>query len=227
MYLLEFELASIEDTASHQMWHIETAIDTWFEALRDWLEVITHQDLSISEPIEGTTSEGNYLWSWRSEKGWTNALASVAQMKVTMSDLSAAGSLPTWNLAIQRANQGERPSESHLILRDARARLRREHFKYSAIFSGIAAEIAIKNEIERVLRKMGAPDKFVQQMIRATLGTLQVTSGSLGIHLPANMRQNLIEVRNRAAHRNSVVTQTDAKSALETATLIIRQIESL
>lgn len=227
MYLLEFDLSDAKDTARNQMSQVEMAIDSWFDALRDWLEVLTHQDLSISEPVGGTASQGNYRWSWRSPQGWTNASASVGYLQATMPDLSTAVAVPTWLRAIQCTSQGERPRESHLILRDARARLRREQFNYSAIFSGIAAEIAIKNGIERVLRTMGTPGKFVEQVTRATLGTLEITCKNLGIALTAETHKNLTEVRNRAAHRNTVVTRLEAPNALESATQIIEQFEPI
>ena len=77
-FLFEFRLADGEDMARDQMSHIERLIRSWLNNLRDWLEVTTHQDLSVGEPLDATVDDGQYAWSWKSQSGWTNAYASYS-----------------------------------------------------------------------------------------------------------------------------------------------------
>jgi len=62
-YLMEFELAKTIAKAREQMTLIEQVIDNWFLLLRDWLEILTHQDLSLTEPLGGVQNIGNFFWS--------------------------------------------------------------------------------------------------------------------------------------------------------------------
>lgn len=105
-----------------------------------------------------------------------------------MPDLSLAITLPIWLKAAQCPNQNYRPPESYLVLRDARARLRRDRYKYSTMFSGIAVEIVVKNHIERALKDRGNSKAFIVHILNGTLGSLENTFKMLSIDLPASTR---------------------------------------
>jgi hypothetical protein len=220
--LFEFELAKVDLKARDQMAEIERCVDLWFGLVRDWVEVTTNQDLSIDEPLSGTANDVNYEWSWLARTTWRSTIASSFMGRaIFMPDLSTAITRQNWQKVVQFANQGKRPPEPHLLLRDARARFKRNQYSYSAIFAGIAAEIVIKNQIETELRVRSNPQLFIDQIVRDTLGKLLEVCKSLGISLPTNVRTDLIKTRNRAVHKNAVISREDAKKALELASKIV------
>jgi len=216
-FLIEFELAKTKPAARKQITKLESLLDPWFGLVREWVEVTTGQDLSVAEPLGGTATSLNHLWAWRSGSTWRKTTAASITINAGRPDVSMAITLQNWQNAIRNANQGKRPPEPHLLLRDARARFNRGQYSYSAIFSGISVEIVIKHRIEDELRSRRNPQLFIDQLLNNTLGRLLRICKALSIATPTNVERDVVEPRNRAVHRNAVVTKDEAKKSLDLA----------
>ena len=142
-------------------------------------------------------------------------------VSIYLTDMGAAISPLVWQNAVDGANRNQRPPEPHLLLRDARARRNREHYKYSAIYSAIAAEVTIKDEIQVVLRGHGNPEAFIKGILKGTLGRLEGHCKELGIGLPDDFHKHVTETRNRAMHKNETIDRNQASNALNVAQAVL------
>jgi len=220
-YLVEFELAKTKAKASEQMALIEKVLDNWFLLLRDWLEVLTHQDLSLSEPLGGVQDSGNFLWSWKGRTIWRTMTASSIILTLSSPAQDQAVTLRQWKAAVKNTNAGKIPPEEHLLLRDARARLLRGQYNYSVIFSAIATEITLKNQLEQKLTKSRKRRRLIKSVLRNTLGKLLDTCETLGITFPSNTHSDLLEPRNKAMHRHTRLTREEAAKCLAVSDKIV------
>jgi len=233
VYLFEFGLPKTLSAARDRMEHVEKLTNSWFERLRNWVEILTYQDLSVTEPlgppIPYISVETRSIWSWKARTIWRTTSASRARFDASATDVSNAITQEIWLRAIQSANNETLPPEPHLLLRDARARLNRRQFRYSALFSAIATEMVLAKQIEHELQKRRIPKPFIERILSGTLGRLVEDCKALDISLPPTVKVDLIQVRNRAAHGNEgvMVTEAETRKALEVATKVITEMAPL
>lgn len=220
-WLIEFDLAQVISKVRNQMTEVARQFDPWFGIARDWLELLALQDLSVDEPINHNEFWGNYVWSWKARTRWRATTAASSGLVLMMANTSNAITLQEWRRALFNASQGTIPPAAHLLLRDSRRRLNRRAYKYSVIIAGIAAEVVIKEHVEQILRNGNTPQSFIDRVLRGTLGSLVSIATSLGISLPNNITIDLIDVRNRAIHRNADITRDQANLALNLASQIV------
>lgn len=213
--LMAFDLESDLEPARHQMSRIENRFGAWFSHLRDWLEVLTEQDLSVDEPLKSMTSVGGGYWSWNDGSGPKVTTPAVRGVRIRWKADPQPVTRSMWVNALARSNDLERPPAPYLLLRDARARLLRMQSTYSVIFAAIAAEVVLKDTIRDRLYGFGLPESFVQNMTSTTLGRLESVCKDLSIDLPIGFHQNVTEARNRAMHKNAVLELEVAQRANE------------
>jgi hypothetical protein len=226
-FLFEFELSREDAALRTQVTQINNAIDLWFGQLRDWLEVSTHQDLSVDDPQAAATELGVRNWAVDGKSDWaignplpmSFALAPGALTPVAK--VSAVG-IAQWQSAILGANQNKRPAPELLVLRDARHRFHRNQFAYSVIFAGMATEIALKGAIGAELDRLGNPEKFIAGTLNdAGLGALVSIAKSLGLAVPRDTQKLLGDPRNRATLDGEVISKIAAKKALDISHQIV------
>ncbi len=226
-YLMEFELAKTKAKAGEQMVLIEKAIDKWFLLLRDWLEVLTYQDLSLSEPLGGVQDTGNFLWSWKGRTIWRGMTASSINITLGSPAQERAVTLRQWKAAVKNTNASKIPPDEHLLLRDAIARLLRGQYNYSIIFSAIAADITLKIQLEQKLIKSRRDRRLIKTLLRNTLGKLLDTCETLSIAFPSNTRNDLLAARNKAMHKHARLSREEAKNCLAVADKIVNTSSKL
>ncbi len=224
-FLFEFDIPKTENAARTAMTSIERSMDTWFGVLRDWIEVLTCQDLSLYQPNFASSdlrSRTHLKWSWQAESTWAITPASdIHRSLVDLPDVSRALTLEQWNKAVDHANLNQSPPESFLLLRDARALIKRGSYNYATILASIATEVVIKNQVESVLNGLNNPQPFIDQVLKNPLGVLGKTCKTLSVSLPSAFKTELVEVRNRAIHKNAAITREEAKRVLEMASQIV------
>jgi|GEM_PF-4706503 len=219
-YLLQFKLAKTKRIAMEQMEKIEIELDNWFSRLRDWVEVLSYQDLSVDEPLGGTQDKGNYFWSWKSKKHWRGATSATFHITTSAPDTSKALTIGQWENAIVRANKGSTPPDEHLILRDARARFYRGQYKYAAIFLGVTTELTLKKKLEEKMLKRGKSRRLIDDLLNNTLGKIFDICESMDIQLPSEARL-VNTTRNNAVHKNGVIDRDTAKKCLDITTELL------
>ncbi|CAN5899220.1 hypothetical protein BH24CHL4_BH24CHL4_10640 [soil metagenome] len=221
-FLFEFDLPDALSKASSQVAHINHEIDSWFSRLRDWLEVLTQQDLSVDDPDSGATLLGVHDWAIDGQTDWDrNNRLPLSIILAPHRPVQAVG-VAQWQAAMNGANHREHPDPVYLLLRDARKRIHRDQYAYAVIFAGTATEIVLKRVNESELKRLGNPGRFVENTLhRATLGRLISIGRSLGFTFPEGIDQQLVEPRNRAIHESAHISGVDAGKALEIANSVV------
>lgn len=191
-------------------------LDVWFENLTDWLEVWTGQ---VSDPAARRSQQpvwGEDLERWTLEgDGWRHEAARIVV------DCSVPESHEIWGRAatygelasaLERVASGDRPTMRDLLIRDARGHLLRGEPRRAALDAGLAGELMLAGACEPLVgadRRL--PGKSGPPVNKATLGPLVSAAPQLGVCIPAGLNQDLVDVRNAAAHGREVsVGQVEA-----------------
>jgi hypothetical protein len=194
-------------------------VDAWFERLRTWVEVAVDQDADPSSPIQAVWRPGRGLSLFRVQPGVASRLANMASGRVMRRDFEPIN-LPRLRKAAAETNAGATPSDSRLLLRDARAAFRRDKLRIAVIDAGSAVELALV-AFNRAVTQLRTPPK-------PTLGwyTGQPTIQQAA-PLPPTLTVELVEVRNRAIHQNVHPSRGEGLRALDLAKDVLDKVEPL
>lgn len=190
-------------------------LSEWTSIFLECFEVITSQDLSGYDPVKSYDS-----WVQIFLVDDNSADVSSLAGERTVSFLIRAGvgepaSREQLILALDKASRGIRPKIEFVLLRDAMRGLLWEHYRRSVIDVSSAFEVALTKSSQTLLeRNNGAT------LARAILQKFQGLServrlcGHLGISLPeSNYREDVIELRNRVAHKGYIPSRDEAVKA--------------
>lgn len=192
----------------------------WFDAVKDWIEALTDQDLDYLAPRRRVAIEGD---DWSAWHGRTE-LRTSGPMEFDF-DYGDPVSLQQWIRICELAGTGSRPSTEHLLLRDARGALKRNLHRRTVVDASTAMEIALYELLHAEFRsdqsKLAA--QFMDLAERWTLGTL-ITNVSKIVALPAGLTTDLVHVRNKVVHRSAYTpTPAEAQDWLDMATAVVSQ----
>jgi len=204
---------------------VHESIANWHESLRDWIEVLTHQDLDDRHPEErahGLAAVETHAWTFRSEE--TRKRASVL-FNPTMHLREASGEpleRAQWRIAVRRANAQVPPPDSHILLRDARGAARRGATRRCVLDAATSVEITLTPLLHRqVSASLGSSvaDELLpqRQLISAKLPVLV----ALGLALPSSLYTDVFVVRNKVIHGGYVPSGAEAQAALSAATMVV------
>lgn len=199
-------------------------IEAWFLNLRDWAEVITHQDLYESDPYTFAKFSDNRfgLWACLENKEWRNKSPAEQLITITMIDDNESLSMGQWKYMISMANQSVPVSTEYLLLRDARAQLYRDQFRRSVLDSGIVGELILRNKVSEVLKNLGGNKENIKNVTESTFGSLinlALTMPDL-ITLPDDIKK-LNTIRNSAVHYKEKIDATKASMAIKIASELV------
>lgn len=196
--------------------YVRGGFDPWFSRLRLWLEAAVDQDTDPDNPI--MPSSRGQLSLYFNDEGTVADLASWGPMTVTRHDFELLN-LHRLRRAVTQANAETLPSDAHLLMRDARAALRRQRTRIAVIDAGTAVELtlaAFNDKGPKLSSLRGQP----------TLGRY-VKELSARARLPADTKTALVDVRNDAAHRNRQPVRPEALRALAIAKEIVEKLDPL
>ena len=194
-------------------------VDGWFDRLRTWVEVAVDQDADPSSPVQAVWRPGRGLSLFRVQPGVASRLANMAPGTVVRHDFESIN-LPRLRKAAAQTNAGAMPSDSHLLLRDARGAFRRGKLRIAVIDAGSAVELALAVFNRRVTR--------VRTPAKPTLGWYvgQPTIQNAALLQPT-LTTELVDVRNSAIHRNLRPSRGEGLRALELAKDVLDNVEPL
>lgn len=194
-------------------------IDKWFESLSTWIEVSLDQDTNPTNPIRTIKIKGYGLQVLTIDEGVVSLPASANNIAVMLKSWQPV-TLGLLRKIIGHVNNGLIPSDAHLLLKDGRAELRRNHYRKAVIDAGSAVEITLADFNDRVTHINTGP--------RPTLGWYvnQPTINSQA-NLPSNTKDDLVEIRNKAIHHNRVPSYNETQLALNLAKQIVGYIDPL
>ncbi len=196
-------------------------IDPWFERVRTWVEAAVDQDADPDNPIITATSPGQGLMVMTEDNGVISLPASSFTIIANLVQYEAL-KLPLLRRIVNQANSGAMPSDVHLLIKDSRAALRRNHFRRAVIDAGSAVELALVDFNSRVTHVSPASGRL------PTLGWyVNRPAIARGAGVPANTTTDLVQVRNNAIHQNRVPSRDETVLALDLAKGIVNQVDPL
>jgi len=188
-------------------------IDEWFQDLRTWIEVAVDQDINPAHPITHVSVLGSGLQLVTVEDA-TTSLPARAHMVNVFGDSSEEVNLRTFLKILAKLRASEVPSDAHLLLRDARADLRRGRYRKAVIDAGSAVELTLADVNRR------GPN--VNTGSRPTLGWfVDQPAVAAAAALPASTKGDLVGLRNDAIHKNVVPSRVGAANAIALAKAIV------
>lgn len=195
-------------------------VDEWFHSLATWVGVAIDQDTTHdAPPIETLRTPGAGLTITEVQSdGTVSVPASATRSNFQLGPRSEGLTLGKLRAVIPLANQGVRPTDARLLLRDAWIEHRRGRARKAVIDACTAAELTLA-QWWRATRKRTTPPKGFE-----TLGTLLDKKGAPA---PSNTKSDLGELRNKAVHENRVPTREQTEVALGIARTILDAVEPL
>jgi hypothetical protein len=119
---------------------IRIGIEPWFVRLRTWIEAAVDQDTDPDNPV--VSAKNGRLSLFANVSGNIADLASWGGITVTRSDFEPLN-LRQLRRVVAETNAGRLPGDAHLLLRDARAALRRKRTRIAVIDAGTSVELTL------------------------------------------------------------------------------------
>jgi hypothetical protein len=195
-------------------------IDVWFEGLRTWIEVICDQDADPTAPLQSLTVTGKGLRTWTEEEDIS--LLSSPNHITTVMRIPEPISLSALEGVLGLLATGSRPSDAHLMLRDARAAHRRHRSRQALIDTGSAIEMALA-DFNRKVTKVPIPT-YPKPSLGWYVNEPKIARGAA---LPPNTKVVLVKKRNDAMHNNITPSWSETELALSLAQQIVRKLEPI
>jgi hypothetical protein len=194
-------------------------LDRWFDRLRAWVEVVVDQDADPTSPIESVWRPGRGLSLFQVDPGLASRLANLAAGTIVRHEFESLN-LPRLRKAAAQVNIGAMPSDPHLLVRDARGAFRRGKFRIAVIDAGSGVELALA-AFNQAVTKVKTPPK-------PTLGWYASQPNiQNAAPLPPTLTPELVDVRNRAIHRNIHPSRAEGVRALELAKEVLDSVDPL
>jgi hypothetical protein len=196
-----------------------TSIDLWFDLVRAWIETAVDQDADPENPLRGVITPGSGLMVSINDAEVVST-PTAANRGIVFSREQEAVNLPRLRKVIKQANAGTTPSDAHLLLRDGRAALRRGGYRRAVIDAGGAVELTLAtfNQTTTQVNTGG----------RATLGWyVDQPTIAARANLPANLKQDLVVLRNNAIHQNHIPSRSETLEALRLAKEVVDGLDPL
>lgn len=204
------------ETSFREVTAITTAVGEWERLLSDWLLVLVNKPTEISATNFATLTWQDYpaelfpAWSTRQRSHVINN-PGVAQTD-------------QWSLALRNAGNKDEAPPSRVLLVEAFRALESRMWRPTVFDCSTATELALTRAIYEEMR-MTVSHNEAEAKLRKTrmLGPLADLASNLGLALPRQIKQDLIDVRNRAMHRGERIEESEALAAWMTAHEVVDQ----
>lgn len=190
------------------------AFRPWFRLVKDWVEVLTEQDLDDVAPRRRVEVAGHRWAAWAG-----GAHVRVAQRVVVDFDFGEPVHVERWARVLELVGTGTQPAVEHLLLRDARASHARAQYRRAVVDAATSLEIALHRLLLAEHRRVptNLADELVRLAERWTLGPLYGTLDRLGL-LPTSVTRDLVTLRNSVIHKKAhEPTERESAAMLQAA----------
>jgi hypothetical protein len=182
----------------------------WFASVRDWCEVLAHQDLDHQSPRQRTRLEGDGWTAWRRSEQ-----VPVRGRFHFDFDHGQALTASGWTEIVGLVEAVSPPPLTALLLRDARNADVRGYFRRAVLDASTALEIALHGLL--VDLQEAAPSPLAAELVRSadrwTLGRLLETVRNLEA-LPDTVTSDLVRLRNQVVHKTAHDPSSDESKAM-------------
>jgi hypothetical protein len=196
-------------------------VDTWFDTLRTWIEVAVDQDADPANPMSTVSQPGSGLMLASEDNGTLSIPATAHEIHVAMSQEEPIN-LPRLRKAIKQTNAGAQPSDAHLLVRDARAALRRQSYRRSVIDAGGAVEMTLA-EHNRATVHVSPGGRLPTLGWYVRRPPIIAATGLAESALVAD----LVNPRNNAIHQSIVPTRVDTVRAIAISQRVLAALDPL
>ena len=210
--------------------HTTDALQVWFVALKDWLEVVSGKVLGVrhetasshlmpTNPLQ-IDSSGRAGWFARPEHGDIHTIYREPTM-----------SLADWQAATLYVAAGAQVPLAHDLLREARHAQGHGDGRRAVLDAASACEVALSESIRE--RVHGSPDDAIDRQFRRMSGVVELYDFQVLAVRPiaavshGRLAGDLAGVRNRVAHAGHRPTKTAVKEAIAVATALVAEVAPL
>ena len=191
-------------------------LDSWFDRVRTWIEVLTEQDLDYRSPSYDLTFPGDGFQRW--DGCWL-----TKELRATRTREIKPVSLEDWRNTLRLAGDREPPLE-YLVARDARAALLREDLRRAAIDIGTATEIVLNNAYRQKITAIANAGRTLSQEQRNLRTLTQVLFDTrAGLGVTRVELDDLIHARNIAVHEGRETPADELHQCLTTLTTLLQE----
>lgn len=194
-------------------------VESWFEHLRTWTEVLVDQDLLADRQLPSGWTVGHGLVLITHDAVGASPTAHPNEGHV-VSRPAEVLTLPKLRRVVRGANEGLPPSEAQLLIRDARGELRRGRTRRSVIDAGTAVELTLANFNASVTKVRPKKGGFLMLG-----GYVKNTKIARAGGLPPTTNKKLVQPRNKAVHENRIPSRPDAAAAVDIARAIVHRLD--
>lgn len=198
-------------------------IESWFDELRSWTEVVTGQDLDFRHPVADAEdpAEGLLL-------AHPTGLRSSGLGRFTTRVVRPV-TLAEWTKILKLVAAGQRPPTEHLLMRNAHAALARDMARRAVLESATATEIVLNRVLKRTADGMptATRSKFLKK--QRTLGSLMNDLKGEGVVLnqPWDNLAGLASLRNAAIHEGAEPDHLEALVGVSSAAQLVSSYGTL
>lgn len=190
---------------------IYAAVDDWCALVIDWLEAGLGQALRLPSSQGGI---GNSIrpWLWTHDGIERTLLYNDQQVGLLSSGGARAADSAALRRIFELAAELERPPLAWVLTRDASHHAFRSENRRAVLDAGTAAELALAKALV---------DYKIEHPKRATLGTLVKLAQEHHVPCPPRTQNDLVDVRNDAAHRGVEPSPHETAQALTTSATLV------
>lgn len=210
----EYPKAELEDRSKR----LAYLIRPWFYRVIEWIEVLTGQDLYEHERPYTERDHRPYGSFYLYDGETYTNITHQEGIWMTPWPLEESLTPERWRFCLDASSKQQRPPLELLVMRDANAALMRGHYRKAVVDAGSAVEIALNRRIRQKLAGDNEAE-VVEELLRShpTLGRKLGLAKRLGLELPADAQQDLVEPRNRTVHRGETPDSLAATVAVHIA----------
>jgi hypothetical protein len=212
------EIKGTPPSSEHELLKFDLAVGEWIEAFHDWLSVLA----------EGPTG-------FESREIRTKWISEEADKRLSWAHYHAGHiwepdriSRWQWNHAVQHAADGDEAPFARKLLALAKRDAARADGRNAVIHAATAAECALTNGLTRhLLDENSLTDVHKRLDKYRMLGQRLKLAQELGLKVPTDVREFLLEPRNAVVHAGLRIDDTDAWRAVRAASEIVENFDPL
>lgn len=223
-----------QDDETKREWADETGrvLDHWVASVTEWLEVLAQVDVRPNRPTGPRSPTFVFPLPVEIDEAGAASWFTTMNQFETIYGASSGATKSHWASAVRHANASDQVPPEHLVLRDARAAMRRDDLRRAVIDAGTACEVALAGAIRARLSRAGSNDDAIAQLLKNASGVIELFDllVALGTELSLSRGRvvdRLAGKRNEAVHGGVVPSREATAAGLRVAEEILGCVRPL
>jgi HEPN domain-containing protein len=218
IYAVGIEIQDRPPSSNDELLHFDEAVAHWRIVFHNWLTVIIKGPTAFEQRERGT------IWTSEEQDRRLSYASYYAGEIWEPEPVTRWG----WNHAFHHAADDNDAPLALKLLALATRDAARSDGRNAVIHAATAAECALTNGLIRHLESRQSQEETQARMARnRMLGQRLNLARELGLRVPNDVREALVEPRNAVLHSGRQITERDAWRAVRTASMIIDDFDPL